>query len=292
MSRWVRIQADVFDHTVFAPEPYSEREAWIWLISKAAWKETRHRVGNTMATVPVGSLFVTLRELQDTWGWGSDYRVRTFLKLLQAEGMISVNGNAGKTQVTICNYSRYQNPDHEENAAKTQAERTENALNTPVHQYTTSSLRSEGACAPEKNLEFSDFWSIYPNKVGKRVAEAAFSKARKRADFETILAGLRRYVAKTDDRPWCNPATWLNQDRWDDAPAEVPQSRSASPPPGRRMNAVEAYLSMKSEQSHEPASRTIDHRNDELLPTDEPRLQALTGQLGQALRWPDGSSHH
>lgn len=68
--------------------------------------------------------------------------------------------------------------------------------------------------------------------------------------------------------------------------------RSASPPPGRRMNAVEAYLSMKSEQQHEPTSRTIDHRNDELLPPDEPRLQALVGQLGQAMRWPDGSSHH
>lgn len=154
MSRWVRIQADVFDHAVFAPEPYSEREAWLWLISKAAWKETRHRVGNAMTTVPVGSLFVTLRELQETWGWGSDYRVRTFLKLLQSEGMIAVDANAGKTRVTICNYSRYQNPDRDENAEKTQTERTENALKTPEHQNTnTSSLRSEGRRTPRDELE-------------------------------------------------------------------------------------------------------------------------------------------
>lgn len=100
-----------------------------------------------------------------------------------------------------------------------------------------------------------------------------------------------------NDRGWradldflCQPKSFngLLEGRYDN---RTP-SRSTSPPPGRRMNAVEAYLSMKSEQSHEPASRTIDHRNDELLPTDEPRLQALAGQLGQALRWPDGSSHH
>ncbi len=82
--------------------------------------------------------------------------------------------------------------------------------------------------------EFAEFWSIYPNKVGKRDAEKSFSKARKRADLETILSGLRLYAAKTDDRPWCNPATWLNQDRWADAPAAVLPFRAASPPTRQR----------------------------------------------------------
>lgn len=77
---------------------------------------------------------------------------------------------------------------------------------------------------------FPEFWSLYPNKVGKRDAEKAFAKAIQRADLETIMAGLRRYVAKTDDRPWCNPATWLNQDRWEDQPAAAPSPRAASPP--------------------------------------------------------------
>lgn len=84
--------------------------------------------------------------------------------------------------------------------------------------------------APEAR-SFPEFWSLYPNKVGKRDAEAAFLKALKRADLETIVAGLRRYAAKTDDRPWCNPATWLNQDRWEDRPATVaPAPRQTAPP--------------------------------------------------------------
>lgn len=69
-------------------------------------------------------------------------------------------------------------------------------------------------------------------------------------------------------------------------------SPRATAPPGRRMNAVEAYLSLKSEQRHEPAGRTIDHRDDERVFPDEPGLQALVGDLGAAMRWPDGSGHH
>lgn len=76
-------------------------------------------------------------------------------------------------------------------------------------------LEEEKACG-----KFTQFWKIYPHKVGKKDAEKAFGKAKKTVDFETLMAGLRAYAAKTDDRPWCNPATWLNQGRWDDQPAE------------------------------------------------------------------------
>jgi hypothetical protein len=74
----------------------------------------------------------------------------------------------------------------------------------------------KGGSSPAE-VEFETaFWPAYPNKVGKPNAKAKFVKARALADLETIMAGLRRYVAKTDDRPWCNPATWLYQQRWAD----------------------------------------------------------------------------
>lgn len=67
---------------------------------------------------------------------------------------------------------------------------------------------------------FDAFWEQYPHKVGKRAAVKAFDAARKRkGSFVDLMLGLLRYVSKTDDRPWCNPATWLNQDRWLDQPA-------------------------------------------------------------------------
>jgi hypothetical protein len=67
----------------------------------------------------------------------------------------------------------------------------------------------------------NEFWPMFPNKVGKGAARKAWRTAVGNATVLEIMAGLRRYVAKTDDRPWCNPSTWLNQDRWLDQPATV-----------------------------------------------------------------------
>lgn len=75
---------------------------------------------------------------------------------------------------------------------------------------------------------FDLFWEMYPNKVGKKDAERKFIAIAKSGvvTFDELMAGLDRYVHKADDRPWCNPATWLNQHRWTDKPAQVTNGRS------------------------------------------------------------------
>lgn len=73
-------------------------------------------------------------------------------------------------------------------------------------------------------------WPLYPQKVARKTALKAWASARQRADLDTIMDGLKRYVAKRDDRPWCNLSTWLNQDRWTDSPAASPPSQARSPP--------------------------------------------------------------
>lgn len=115
----------------------------------------------------------------------------------------------------------------------------------------------KGGSSPVAMGEFDEFWSIYPHKIGKPKAREAFLKARKRAPFEEIMAGLRAYVAKTDDRPWCNPATWLNQDRWGDEPAPpLPARRAAGPPDDRsRMNQTLDRL-IAGQATNEPDHQT------------------------------------
>lgn len=78
-------------------------------------------------------------------------------------------------------------------------------------------------------LEFEEFWAAYPNKVGKPKARASLQAALQNASIEVIMSGLRRYIAaKPADRAWLNPATFLNQERWDDQPAVVvPMSRGS-----------------------------------------------------------------
>lgn len=92
-----------------------------------------------------------------------------------------------------------------------------------------TSLEVKEVEAEQASGEFEEFWNIYPHKVGKKDAERSFEKAIKTVDFTRIMAGLLAYAAKTDDRPWCNPATWLNQGRWDDQPAQInPQNRNGN----------------------------------------------------------------
>lgn len=110
--------------------------------------------------------------------------------------------------------------------------------------------------APAALREFDAFWSLYPNKVGKREVEKAFVKALSRASFDTIMAGLQRYVAKTDDRPWCNPTTFLNQNRWEDQPA-VPQRTATGPPPQDDFNTIlDGYINgSRYDENSQPANR-------------------------------------
>lgn len=240
MSRWIRLDAGIFEHGHFQVGTFSEREAWLWLLVKAAWKDTRHRIGSSVVDVPVGSMFVTLRQLQSAWNWGSDYRVRTFLKALETERMISLETNAGKTHVTICNYSKYQTDFTEENAQKTQAQRTENAQKTPIHQYTIED--TPNVVSSKRGTRLSPEWAPSPENITYAtsqglVGEVMAREVEKFRDYWTAKAG--QSAVKLD---W--DATWRN---W------VRTSVSRGPPRGGGKPQKTAY-----QEHQEACARELD----------------------------------
>jgi hypothetical protein len=155
MTGWVRVSRSIFEHDLFAHEPMSEREAWLWLVAKAAWKDTQHRVGGVVHDVPRGTLFATLRELQSAWKWGSDGRVRRFLDLLENQRMIQRSGDAGKTRIAICNYSKFQDGERTDDAAMTvcttQPRRTDDALKEEDNKITKDTATLPSAPASDLN---------------------------------------------------------------------------------------------------------------------------------------------
>lgn len=79
------------------------------------------------------------------------------------------------------------------------------------------------------DVDFDAFWNLYPRKVAKGRARKAYRAARKKADADTILAGLRRAAAAFGERPPDKvpyPATWLNDEGWGDEYATPPRSAS------------------------------------------------------------------
>ena len=88
--------------------------------------------------------------------------------------------------------------------------------------------------AVERRFEL--FWAAYPKKVAKKEALKAFRKAKPNEElFTKIMEAIAK--AKTS-RQWQrdhgdyipNPATWLNQGRWDD---EQPEEEPRNGTPGR-----------------------------------------------------------
>ena len=63
------IDRGIFDHQIFAPEPYTEREAWIWMIGAAAWKAQRVRVGRHTISLERGQLAFSTRFLASKFKW-------------------------------------------------------------------------------------------------------------------------------------------------------------------------------------------------------------------------------
>ena len=73
--------------------------------------------------------------------------------------------------------------------------------------------------APKGASTFDRFWKVYPKKVGKDAARRAFARAK--VPVETLIAAVEEQKASEqwtrDNGQYIpNPATWLNQGRWQD----------------------------------------------------------------------------
>ena len=82
---------------------------------------------------------------------------------------------------------------------------------------------------------FERWWSVYPKKVAKPSAGRAYRAALKKCSAQEIEAGLASWMPalrSMDPQFVPHPATWLNQERWNDEP---PPPRSAN---GRPVSSV------------------------------------------------------
>lgn len=145
---------------------------------------------------------------------------RIDLELAKVTDISSKRRAAAEQRHNKGNANGYANAEHEDDKST----HTRVVLSSSLPSFSATSLeleesQKEQACG-KNGAEFVEFWREYPNKIGKRDARKKFDEALKTVVFEKLMDGLRLYKNKADDRPWCNPATWLHQGRWDDQPAQ------------------------------------------------------------------------
>lgn len=121
MSGFILLHASLWKSADFAAEPFSEREAFMWLVSHAAWKGHERRVGTHVVHVERGQVAHTTRGLAKVWDW-SESRVRRFLKRLSERRTLVTESDAHATRITICKYEEFQSLKNESDAVSTHPE--------------------------------------------------------------------------------------------------------------------------------------------------------------------------
>lgn len=105
----------------FKPEPFTEREAFLWSIEQAAIKRHDQWFNGHRFTVKRGEFVTSLRELEKTFGW-SLKRIRCFIdrmgKTQKWTHRRAYDGAQSPTIITVCNYAVYQNDGEAQGAVK------------------------------------------------------------------------------------------------------------------------------------------------------------------------------
>lgn len=115
MSGWFAVKRGLTSHPAFRGD-FAKIGIFLWMMENAAWKDTTIDVAGKPHTVPRGSLCYSQRFMAVKFGI-SVKALRTFLSDLEEYGVVKVSvvqkGNTKatkRTQVTLCNYEKYQSP--------------------------------------------------------------------------------------------------------------------------------------------------------------------------------------
>ena len=110
-----------------------------------------------------------------------------------------------------------ENPKNPSGFSETQKSQTKSKSKSKYKTNDNTPIAPKGA--KRSDAEFEIFWSAYPTKVGKQPARKAFDKVS--VPVETLVAAIERQKcssqwSKDGGQYIPNPATWLNQCRWED----------------------------------------------------------------------------
>lgn len=138
------------------------------------------------------------------------------------------------------------------------------------YSYSESQSKSSSKSNSDYTEDFEIFWNEYPRKVGKKEAFRAFKKAN--MPVQVLLSAVREQKQSTmwtkeGGRYIPNPATWLNQGRWDDKPIKLDNKTKDSDGFYTLNNGIKTgnqWLPFLEEELNEQSRNNTDSGNSEL----------------------------
>lgn len=132
---WVKVYRKIEDCEIWTDkEPFDRRSAWIDLLMMANHEDKKIIFRGKPLTIKAGQKLTSIYKLAEKWHWSRD-RVRRYLMLLEALGMITRESDSNKTIVTIVNYSVYQE-------SRTTNDTTDNTTDKATHNTTDKATRN------------------------------------------------------------------------------------------------------------------------------------------------------
>ena len=96
----------------------------------------------------------------------------------------------------------------------------------PTRPAPAPKVKEKNKKKPKENIytpEFEEWYEHYPRKVNKPAAAKAYLSAAEKTDQATLIAGIQSIDA-SEPKYIPHPSTWLNGERWNDAP--TPKKRT------------------------------------------------------------------
>lgn len=188
-----------------------ERIVWLSIIERAAWSDTETIVNGSPVAVKRGDFITSLRSLSHHVTWDVK-KVSRFLSRLEKCHMIATAVTSGMTQITVCNYDKYNPSSHRDD--------------------TVSDLKvthKERINKKEKNIEgWETFFEAYPSgekedgsprrwpKTGPRSAQNVFVETIKSGvTVEQLVLSARNFSLSRPKAVW-NPKNFLRDNHWSD----------------------------------------------------------------------------
>lgn len=193
-----------------------ERIVWLSIIERAAWADTRTYFNGHVVDVKRGSFFTSLRTLCEYVKWDAK-KVSRFLKRLEDCHMIATRSDKGLTQITVCNYDKYNPLGHTDDTQCDSKVPHKERINNKKE----NNIYIQG---------WDDFHGAYPSgllengkprrwpKSGRDSAQNRFKEAIKDgATVNQLVTAARNYaVEKSDGMYVKNPKRFLTDGDWRD----------------------------------------------------------------------------
>jgi hypothetical protein len=219
---WVKLWRRLQESELWLSEPFTRGQAWVDLMGLANHKDGWIRKRGIKVEVPRGCCAWSELALSERWKWSRGKLRRTILEWEKDEKIVQQK-NRVTSRIHIINYDQYQGDDTT-NGQQTvqQTDINKNEKNEKNEKKRSKPSRPSVQDPPG----FAEFWVVYPRKAGKGKAREAWKKAAKKFNGSCSLLEicLKSLEAQKQSDQWQrdagqfipHPATWLNQERWED----------------------------------------------------------------------------